>query len=160
LCLQLIFVFQLASVRSAEAQQVIFLLRHAEQLLEGEDPPLTEAGQQRATALAALLKDAGINAIYESGIRRTRETAAPLAKALNIEIKTYPRQDRTGFIDKLRTQHAQDRVMIVSQSLRISRWLTDLGHPVDFTIGPMEYDNLFVIFPNRDRNPLVLRLHY
>jgi len=106
-------------------------------------------------ALATLLKEAGINAIYESGIRRTRETAEPLARALNIQIKTYPRQDIIGFISRLPTQHAQDRVLIVSQSLRISRWLKAWGHPADITIAPTDYDNLFVIIPKGDASSLL-----
>jgi phosphohistidine phosphatase SixA len=154
------FLFLVASAHLAEAQQAIFLVRHAEQSLEGEDPPLTEAGRRRATALAALLKDAAINTIYESGIRRTRETAKPLAETLNVELKTYPRTDIGGFVSTLRSQHAQDRVLIVTQSLRISRWLKALGHSADITIAPTDYDNIFVVIPKGDGGPLVLRLRY
>jgi phosphohistidine phosphatase SixA len=153
-------IFILASVHLAEAQQAIFLVRHAEQSLEGEDPALTEAGRRRATTLAVLLKDAAINAIYESGIRRTRETAKPLADALNVELKTYPRTDITSFIGGLRSEHAQDRVLIVTQSLRISRWLKALGYSVDITIGPTDYDSIFVVIPKGDGGPIVLRLRY
>ena len=153
-------VFLAAFVQLADAQQAIFVVRHAEQSLEGEDPPLTEAGRRRATALATLLKDAGITVIYETGIRRTMETAKPLADTLNVEIKTYPRADIAGFVGKLRSQHAQDRVLIVTQSLRISRWLKDMGHSAEITIAPTEYDNLFVIIPKGDAGPLVLRLRY
>jgi phosphohistidine phosphatase SixA len=85
---------------------------------------------------AKVLKETGIDAIYESGIRRTRETAEPLGKALDIQIQTYPRQYINGFIERLRTQHAKDRVLIVSQSMRIPRWLKALGSPVDVTIAP------------------------
>ncbi len=153
-------VYLAVSVQLAEAQQAIFLVRHAEQSLEGEDPPLAEAGRRRATALATTLKDAAITVIYESGIRRTMETAKPIADILNVEIKTYPRGDIGGFIGRLRSEHAQNRVLIVSQSLRISRWLKALGHSADITIAPTEYDNLFVIIPKGDGGPLVLRLRY
>ncbi len=149
-----------ASVQLAEAQQVIIVVRHAEQSLEGEDPPLTDVGRRRATALATLLKDAAITVIYESGIRRTMETSKPLADTLNVEIKTYPRTDIAGFVERLRSEHAQDRVLIVTQSLRISRLLKAMGHSADFTIGPTEYDSLFVIIPKGDGGPLVFRLRY
>ena len=152
--------FLFVSVHLAEAQQAIFLVRHAEQSVEGEDPPLTEVGRRRATALADLLKDAAINVIYETGIRRTKETAKPLADSLNVELKTYPRSDIGGFIGRLRSQHAQDRVLIVTQSLRISRWLKALGHSVEITIAPTDYDNIFVIIPKDDSGPLVVRLRY
>ena len=81
--------------------------------------------------------------IYETGIRRAGETAKPLVDTLNVEIKTYPRADIAGFVGKLRSQHAQDRVLIVTQSLRISRWLKDMGRLADITIArAAEYDDL------------------
>jgi hypothetical protein len=153
-------VFILVFVHSAAAQQAIFIVRHAEQALDVENPPLTETGRRRATALAVLLKDVGISAIYETGIRRTTETAKALADALNIELNTYPRSDLGGFIGRLRSQHAQDRVLIVTQSLRIPRWLKSLGYPGDVTVAPTDYNNLFIIIPKGDGDPLVLRLHY
>jgi phosphohistidine phosphatase SixA len=153
-------VFILVFVHSAAAQQAIFIVRHAEQALDVENPPLTEPGRRRATALAVLLKDSGINAIYESGIQRTSETAKAVADALNIEPKTYPRSDIGSFIGRLRSQHAQDRVLIVTQSLRISRWLKALGDSGDITIAPTDYNNLFIIIPKGDGSPLVMRLHY
>jgi bisphosphoglycerate-dependent phosphoglycerate mutase len=73
----------------SEAQQVIFLVRHAETVApRGTDlRPLSEAGQRRAVLLAKLLKDAGINAIYTSDLERTVKTAEPLAESLRIEPK-------------------------------------------------------------------------
>jgi hypothetical protein len=52
----------LAIVRLAEAQQAIFLVRHAEDVRSKDvvDRPLTESGQRRATLLASVLKDAGL----------------------------------------------------------------------------------------------------
>ena len=92
--------------------------------------------------------------------RAARETAKPLAETLNVELKTYPRTDIGGFVSTLRSQHAQDRVLIVTQSLRISRWLKALGHSADITIAPTDYDNIFVVIPKGDGGPLVLRLRY
>jgi hypothetical protein len=50
--------------------------------------------------------------------------------------------------------------LIVSQSLRISRWLKALGHPANITIAPTDYDNLFVIIPKGDAGSLLLRLRF
>lgn len=144
----------------AVAQQAIFLVRHAEQALEDDDPVLTEVGRRRAKALARVLKDAGINVIYASESRRTTQTAEPLAKALNIDVKIHPRQDMDGLISSLRTQHAHDRILIVSHSLRVPRLLKALGYPLDVTIASKEYDTLFVIIPKSDGPSLVLRLRY
>ncbi len=152
----------LAYFTPAEAQQAIFLVRHAEQAPEVEEPPLTEVGQRRAKALAAMLKDAGINAIYTNPRLRSIQTAEPLAKALAIESKVLPgrRDDIEGLIRRLRTHQPRDRVLVVTGSLTVPHILRALGHPLEVTIPPYEYDNLFVIFPRDQGEPVVLRLRY
>jgi phosphohistidine phosphatase SixA len=74
----------LAIVRLADAQQAIFLVRHAEDVRSKDvvDRPLTESGQRRATLLASVLRDAGIDAIFTSSLQRAVKTAEPLATAL------------------------------------------------------------------------------
>ncbi len=52
-------------VNLAEAQEAIFLVRHAE-AAGPINPPLTEAGQRRAKALAVVLEDADIDVIFVS----------------------------------------------------------------------------------------------
>jgi broad specificity phosphatase PhoE len=143
-----------------EAQQVIFLVRHAEQSVESEDPELTEVGKKRAKALASMLKDAGINAILTTERRRAIQTAEPVARSLNMESKRLPLRDLDGLISRLRTQHAQDRVLVVSHSLVLPRLLKALGHPAEVTIAPKEYDNVFVIIPKSRDSPMILRLRY
>src|SRR4051812_18913247 len=68
------------------ASSIVLLVRHAEKAAEGEDPPLTPAGQQRAVALAGVAADAGVDVIYTTQLRRTRETAQPLADRLGVPI--------------------------------------------------------------------------
>ena len=143
-----------------EAQQVIFLVRHAEQSVESEDPELTEVGKKRAKALASMLKDAGINAIFTTERTRAIQTAEPVARSLSMESKRLPLRDLDGLISRLRTQHAQDRVLVVSHSLVLPRLLKALGHPAEVTIAPKEYDNVFVIIPKNRDNPMILRLRY
>jgi broad specificity phosphatase PhoE len=119
----------LAAMPSADAQQVVFLMRHAEQAsgADADDPPLTETGQHRAKALVTVLKDAGLTAIYTSEAQRTNQTAAPLAQALQIEPKSMPRRDIDGLLERLRTQHADGRVLIISHSLIIAICSRPLG---------------------------------
>src|SRR3990172_5182136 len=91
------------------AQQVIFLIRHAEQM-SGPEIVLTEVGHRRAAALAHRLKDAGIAAIFTTDAVRTHETAAPTAKALGIRPKVTPMQDIDGLVQRIRAAHPTDRV--------------------------------------------------
>jgi phosphohistidine phosphatase SixA len=143
-----------------DAQHVVYLVRHAEQASDSDDPPLTEAGQRRARALVAVLKDASLTAIYVSELQRTMQTAEPLAQALQIEPTRLPRHDIEGLLGQLRTQHADGRVLIVSHSLTIPRVLKAFGHPEEVAIQREEYDRLFVIMPKPTGPPLVAVLRF
>jgi broad specificity phosphatase PhoE len=150
----------LLSVSLGEAQQAIFLVRHAEQSAETDDPELTEAGKKRAQALAAVLKDAGINVIYTTDRRRTIQTAEPMEKSLNIESKRLAIRDVEGLVARLHGQGAHDRILVVNHALAIPRLLKALGYSAEITIPLHEYDNLFVLFPKSEGSPTVLRLRY
>jgi broad specificity phosphatase PhoE len=151
----------LSAPRLADAQQVVFLVRHGEQAsVANGDPPLTEAGQRRARALATVLKDAGLTAIYVSEFQRTMQAAEPLAQALQIEPTRMPRGDIDGLLERLRIQHAGGRVLIISHSLTIPHVLKAFGHPEEVVIPHEEYDRLFVIVPKPTGPPLVFVLRF
>src|SRR4051812_14663267 len=84
-------VFLLCAGTAAEATPTLFLVRHAEKASDGgNDPGLSAAGQQRAQALARMLKDAGIAAIFTTEFKRTQATAAPLAEATHVTAMIIP----------------------------------------------------------------------
>jgi 2,3-bisphosphoglycerate-dependent phosphoglycerate mutase len=54
--------------------------------LEGQaDPPLTPVGMAQAEALARRVRRIAVDGIFVSSLRRTHQTAAPLAMALGLE---------------------------------------------------------------------------
>ena len=61
----------------------LILVRHADTAPQ-PDRPLSEAGLKRAQDLTAALGNAGVTAIITTQLRRTRETAQPLAAALGL----------------------------------------------------------------------------
>jgi len=67
----------------------VFAVRHAEKTADKDDPALTSAGQARAELLADMLRDAGITHIHSTDTKRTRDTAAPLAKRLGLDVQLY-----------------------------------------------------------------------
>ncbi len=54
------------------------------------DPPLAPQGRRQAQRLAEWLREEPIAAIFVSGLRRTVQTAAPLAEALGLEPIVVP----------------------------------------------------------------------
>ena len=76
----------------------VILFRHAEKETDGRDPDLTRDGEERAEALARMLREANVTRIFSTDTRRTRATVAPLAEQLEIEIEPYKTR---GFAVKL-----------------------------------------------------------
>ena len=130
-----------------------YLVRHAEKVTDGDamivadpkDPPLTKEGRARAVQLAALLKDAGITAIWSSDYTRTRQTAAPLARELGLEVQFYDPRDLEGLASVLQAD-ANQTVLVVGHSNttpQLSEALGgDTGTPID---EASEYDRLYVV---------------
>lgn len=149
-----------ATTGAASAQRAVVIVRHAEKQTEGNEPevPLSEAGKARAERLAALLSDAGVTAIYATDTVRARKTAEPLAKALQIEIKIYA--SREPLAQRLRREHPAGVVLVVGHSNTVPELLAALGHPEEVRIASGEFDKVFLLVPDKERPPAVLRLRY
>jgi broad specificity phosphatase PhoE len=157
---------------AASAEQSIILMRHAERQRGEGDDSLSEAGRQRAERLAAILRDAGITHIFVSDLRRTLETAQPLAKAHNLSPSriAIPAQGR-GKIEPAELQvratllaisklPSNAVVLVVGHSNTVPMFLARLGYGPRVTIADNEFDNLFVVTPRATRAPAVVRLRF
>ncbi len=69
----------------------LYLVRHGQPEPSGDDPGLTENGRTQAEAMAVRLAPKGPLLILTSPFRRTRETAAPLARIWSVSPQTDPR---------------------------------------------------------------------
>jgi len=75
--------------RQQQPQQgstVVIVVRHADKASDAEDSPLSDAGLQRAQALAAVAADAHVGAIYTTQFKRNHDTAQPLAERTGIAV--------------------------------------------------------------------------
>ena len=127
----------------AAAQRAVFVVRHAEKQSESNEPgvPLSEAGRARANRLAALLKSAGVTAIYSTDFVRTLETAEPLAA-------------------RLKAEHPRDTVLVVGHSNTVPPLLKALGCSESIEIAAAQYDDLFAVVPGAGGPATLLRLTY
>ncbi|MEO5720826.1 MAG: phosphoglycerate mutase family protein [Chthoniobacterales bacterium] len=140
------------------AEPTIFLVRHAEKASTGDpkDPDLSGAGRQRAESLAAMLKDAGITAIYATDLKRSQQTTEPLAKAASVEPTIVPAKDTAALVAKLK--EAKSNVLVVGHSNTLPEILKTLGVESPPAIDEADYDNLFVLTPGSPTQ--LLRLHF
>lgn len=145
------------------AARHVFLVRHTEREWEGEDPPLTPAGEARALALADALRDSGVTAIITTQWRRTRDTAAPLAKLLDIRPEIVPvyegkaRENVAEVAEAVRRR--KDEIVLVVGHITVTGVIAALGGPSLPTICENVFSDLFLYTPAAGEDGL-LRLRY
>ncbi|MCO1334620.1 histidine phosphatase family protein [Microbulbifer sp. OS29] len=141
------------AVSTESEPQVIYLIRHAEKEKgpgTGRDPHLTEAGQRRAQQLAYILGEVDIEAVYSTDYNRTRETATPLAKELDLDVNIYNPKELKQFAETL--AQAGNRVLVVGHS-NTTRKLAELlggekGRPIR---EASEFDRLYILVRDGDQ---------
>ena len=148
----------LAISASAFAQVTVILTRHAEKAAApANDPPLTEAGHQRAALLASMLAESGVSAIYVTEFQRTQQTAEPLAVRVHITPIVIPANDTEALVKAFRARQS-GVVVVVGHSNKLPEIIAALGGP-KVKIPESDYDNLFVLTLGASQASL-LRLHY
>ena len=81
----------------------VLLVQHGEKVRSPGDPGLTATGRQQAAAVAAWLSTnhSDIESIWASPLRRARETAGPIAAALELDVQTDARlRERMNWDDE------------------------------------------------------------
>jgi broad specificity phosphatase PhoE len=137
-----------ASLHAQRAATTVILVRHAEKAAApADDPGLTEGGQARARALAAIARDAGVTAIITTQFARTRETARPAADALGIsaEVARAGGGQHAQDVAKMIMMHAGGVVLVVGHSNTVPAIIVALGAPQPPSICDSEYDNLYIV---------------
>lgn len=153
LCLAL-FGLALAACSTVPEEQTatVYLVRHAEKvtgealnsLPDPRNPPLTEAGAQRADELAGLLAEANIEKIWSTDTIRTRDTAQPLAERLGLPIEIYDASDLPAFAAVLKADPAT--ALVVGHSNTTPNLAEALGaDPGAPIVEATEYNRLYVI---------------
>lgn len=137
---------------------IVVLVRHAEPAATGgENPGLSAAGRRRAVTLAKMLAGAGITAIFTSELRRTKETARPVAALLSIAPVEIAGTS-TAAANQIKA--AGKRVLVVGHTNTVPPIIKALGGPATVVIAPDEFDRMFVLEVPAHGAESLLTLHY
>ena len=145
---------------SVNAQEAVFVIRHAEQELTGTiDAILRPEGRERATDWATILRPSGLDLVVTTEIERSRATGTIIAEALEVPRLEFSRGASSGIAKFLRENYPEDVVLVVGHSGTIPKLLRSFGYPDTFPIGYSEYGWLFIVTPLENGPPAVTRLN-
>lgn len=139
------FLFILSATLMSCSTTTVYLVRHAEKVDETDSTDLSSAGKQRAMALADTLASRGIDSIFTTPYRRTRQTAEPLARRLSLRWVAY--SPRPNDVIVSRVNHIRGKtVLVVAHSNTLLEIARGLGAKTTLpNIESGDYDNLLVV---------------
>jgi 2,3-bisphosphoglycerate-dependent phosphoglycerate mutase len=120
----------------------IYAVRHCEKD-SGDDPGLTKEGQARAEALAVLMHDISLDAIYATEYRRTQETVQPTADDHGMKVVTDidPQDD---LAEHIYATHPGQTVLHAGHSFTLEDFADALG-VADGDLEVSGYGQLWII---------------
>ncbi|WP_187775728.1 phosphoglycerate mutase family protein [Luteimonas suaedae] len=128
-------------------QTAFLVVRHAEKVTGDTDDPVLDApGQRRADALAELLAEMPVSAVYATPTRRARQTALPIAQRHGLEVRDYdPAQPPSAFATVLHTRHAGATVVVVGHSNTVPGIVSALCACPVAPLTEQDYGDLFEV---------------
>ena len=128
---------------------IFFLVRHAEKDTSGgTNADLNPVGRGRAAVLPKILKKVKISGVYSTDKPRTRNTAAPVAKAKGQMVVMYDAKKQAEFIKNLLNQGTGKRYFIVGHSNTIPQMAYQIlrgDEKPTADLADDEYSRLFIV---------------
>ena len=125
-----------------------YIVRHAEKAIvdstvKSSEVPLSEEGAKRAVELKNQLQNKDVKYIFSTNTVRTKTTAEPLSKTINVPIQVYSGTD-TGFVDNLK--NLKGNVLVVGHSNTVDDLVNGLlGKPVLKDLPESQFGDLFIV---------------
>ncbi len=145
LLLLLGFILILGACTSKNQPKTIYIVRHAEKQLNGNDPELAYVGGVRAQKLAQILEDQNIKHIFSTDYIRTRNTALPTAEATGVQIQSYDPSNHDELVKQLKT--LEGNILVVGHSNTVSQlanyFVGESEKYADLT--DLEYEFIYVV---------------
>lgn len=152
-------------VPSDRGETTVYIVRHAEKAAEKpSDPELSAVGYIRADSLASALRDAGVNAIIVTSLKRTALTARPLARRRGITPQVVPVAASTAaHIDSVVAaiyRNPGATILVVGHSNTVGHIAGKLGGRSLGDLCDSEYSNLIIISMPRAKQAKMLVERY
>ena len=151
---------------SSQTTTTVIVVRHAEKELGTiEDPPLSQAGEQRAADLARIFGDRSavspIDVVFVSETRRAQRTAAPLAQRLGVTPVVYQARDVEALAHRIESDLRGHRVLVVGHGNTVPELVHALAPRVSIpAMADGEYDTIYIATIPTLGPATVLRVKY
>jgi len=144
----MILAFSLGCAQSpkdpATGEVTVYLVRHAEKVLDVSNPPLNEAGVERAQELATYFAGRELTHIHSTDFLRTLQTAEPTSAMLGLQVELYDPRDLTAFAARLKQTPGIH--LVVGHSNTTPQLVAALGGEPGTEINEAaEYDRLYIV---------------
>ncbi|UZD21121.1 phosphoglycerate mutase family protein [Algoriphagus halophytocola] len=152
--------FMLSACSTSPKPKTIYIVRHAEKQLDGNDPELSTAGSARARKLAQILAGQNIQHIFSTDYQRTRMTAKPTADQAGISINSYDPQKHDELVIQLRS--LEGNILVVGHSNtvgQVANYFVEDGEQYE-DLGDTEYNFIYVVTLAKDGTSSVERKTY
>ncbi len=139
-----------AVAHAQPAAHQVYVMRHLNTPAGQPDPDLLPEGRAAAIALADLFETDRFEgrhpvAIYVSDYRRTRQTAAPTAARLALNVTVYDPRDTAGLIARVRAEPGP--VLIVGHSNTVPDIIAALGGTRPAPLVHEDFGDLWIVEP-------------
>lgn len=154
-CLALLF----GACTSQNSPKTIYIVRHAEKQLVGDDPELAYVGGVRAVKLSQILEKENIKHVFSTDYIRTKSTAKPTAEKAGLEIEIYDPKNQDALVEELRTR--EGNILVVGHSNTVSQlanyFVGDGEKFADLT--DLEYDFIYVVTLEKNSETVVRKIY-
>jgi broad specificity phosphatase PhoE len=144
---------------AALTQSVVFLVRHADRASSAEDSLLSPQGEERAKCLARTLRDAHIATIFTTSVKRTQQTAAPVAEEFHLQANIIAKASSSELVKQVEQSDSRP-VLVVGHADTLPGIVQQLGAGEIPKFEDREYDRLIVIPIANGKAQPALTLHY
>jgi len=153
-------IFLLLGCGTKPEPKTIYIVRHAEKLLDSEDPLLSFVGTVRAKKLGQILSDKDISHVFATNTIRTKATVQPTVDQNGLEIESYDAKNQDDLVEELRSR--KGNILVVGHS-------NTVHHLANYFVGKsdpypqltdIEYDFIFVVTMTPDGTSNVERKIY